>query len=291
MPDHPRPRNRDFSRFDSMTDGELEAILRSDAQNFEGEESDTEMLLYVMEVLAERNKTTASTNQSAKEAFETFKQYYMPETDTDDQLAHTSNPAKRKTVVSVVPLWLRRMTAAVAVVVLIILGATTVNALGYDLWEIVVQWTQETFHFGIVNSGEAMAPATGDEREFTSLQEVLDLEKITTPLVPTWIPARYKLETVKIEETPMQKTYLAIYLCEEDMLRIQVKRFLGEDPQQIEQSDDIIEIYEYSGIKYYILRNYDQLKVIWVIDCFECYISGQLSVDELKSMINSVMKE
>ena len=101
MPDHPRPRNRDFSRFDSMTDGELEAILRSDAQNIEGEESDTEMLLYVMEVLAERNKTTASTNKSAKEAFETFKQYYMPESDPDDLPA--SAQEKRKSVIAWIP--------------------------------------------------------------------------------------------------------------------------------------------------------------------------------------------
>ena len=162
MPDHPRPRNNDFSRFDSMTDGELEAILRSDAQNIEGEESDTEMLLYVMEVLAERNKTTTSTNKSAKEAFETFKQYYMPE--TDDQPAHTYEPMKRKMVVSIIPLWLRRMSMVAAVVVIIMLGATTVNAFGGDFWEIVVQWTQETFHLGSANRTETMAPAVDDER-------------------------------------------------------------------------------------------------------------------------------
>lgn len=287
MPDHPRPRNKDFSRFDSMTDGELEAILRSDAQNIEGEESDTEMLLYVMEVLAERNKTTTSTNKSAKEAFETFKQYYMPE--TDDQPAHTYEPMKRKMVVSIIPLWLRRMSMVAAVVVIIMLGATTVNAFGGDFWEIVVQWTQETFHLGSANSTETMAPAVDDEREFGSLQEVLDLEKITTPLVPTWIPEGYEFIEVKVEESPIQKKYIAVYQYGENQLKIQIKKYFDDDPQQVEQSEDLVEVYDRAGISFFIFRDYDQLRVVWINDGYECYISGRIGAEEIKKMINSVL--
>lgn len=286
MPDHPRPRNKDFSRFDSMTDGELEAILRSDAQNIEGEESDTEMLLYVMEVLAERNKTTTSTNKSAKEAFETFKQYYMPE--TDDQSAHASELQKRKTVVSIIPLWLRRMSMVAAVVVVIMLGATTVSAFGGDFWEIVVQWTQETFHLGSANSTETMAPAVDDEREFESLQEVLDLEKITTPLVPTWIPDGYEFLEVRIEESPVQKKYVALYQCGDRQLKIQIKKYLVVDSQQMEQSEDYVEVYEVDGVEYYLIGNYDQMKAVWIIDGYECYISGPFNTEEMKLMIESI---
>ena len=286
MPDHPRPRNRDFSRFDSMTDGELEAILRSDAQNIEGEESDTEMLLYVMEVLAERNKTTASTNKSAKEAFETFKQYYMPESDPDDLPA--SAQEKRKSVIAWIPTWLRRMTAAAAVLVVLLLGATTVSAFGDDLWDIVVQWTQETFHLGCANSTETMAPAADDEREYESLQEVLDLEKITTPLVPTWIPEEYEFVEVKVEESPIQKKYIAVYQSGESQLKIQIKKYFMDDPQQVEQSEDLIEIYEHVGISFYIFKDYDQLRVVCIHDGYECYITGHICSGEIKRMIDSI---
>ena len=47
---------RDFSNYDSMETEELEEILRSDADAPESKESDTELLLYIMEVLAKRRK-------------------------------------------------------------------------------------------------------------------------------------------------------------------------------------------------------------------------------------------
>ena len=46
----------DLSQFDVMTTEELEEILRLDAEMPEGQESDTEKILYIMEVLAQRNK-------------------------------------------------------------------------------------------------------------------------------------------------------------------------------------------------------------------------------------------
>ena len=119
---------------------------------------------------------------------------------------------------------------------------------------------------------------------------MLDLEKITTQLVPTWIPEGYELEEIKIEETPIQKKILAIYKFGDSTLKFQIKYFLSGDPQQIEQSDDTIDIYESNGITYYILGNYDQLKTVWVIDCYECYISGPLSMEEIKLMIDSIMR-
>ena len=45
MPNNQNRSNQDFSRFDSMSNEELEEILRLDAQKTEGEESDLEMLL------------------------------------------------------------------------------------------------------------------------------------------------------------------------------------------------------------------------------------------------------
>lgn len=291
MPETPKPRYSDFSRFDSMTNGELEEILRLDAQNIEGEESDTEMLLYVMEVLAERRRKSENHGKSAKEAFKTFQEYYLPESDSENLTVHTSEPVEKKTAIVKMPAWLHRATAAAAIVVLVVLGATTVSAFGYDLWDIVVQWTQETFHLGSANSTEAMDLSTSDGREFASLQEALDQEEISTPLVPTWVPDGYDFVSVQIEESPVQKKYLAIYACDDGVLMIQIKRHLNDDPQQIEQSEDLIEIYESSGISYYIFDNYDQLSAAWINNSFECYISGQLSIAEMKDIIDSITKE
>ena len=70
-----------LSQYDAMTTEELEEILRLDAEMPEGQESDTEKILYIMEVLAERKRNTSHTGNTALEAYESFKQNYMPETD------------------------------------------------------------------------------------------------------------------------------------------------------------------------------------------------------------------
>ena len=67
----------DLSKFDSMTTEELEEVLRLDAQAPEEQESDTEKILYIMEMLTERKRNNGHTGKTALEAYESFKQYYL----------------------------------------------------------------------------------------------------------------------------------------------------------------------------------------------------------------------
>ena len=71
--------NRDFSKYEAMSTEELEEILRLDAEAPEGAQSDTELILYILEVLASRRNTKNSTGNTAQEAWESFQQNYMPE--------------------------------------------------------------------------------------------------------------------------------------------------------------------------------------------------------------------
>ena len=48
---------RDFSRFDKLSTEELREIIRQDSMLTEDEESDTDAILYIMEVLANREKS------------------------------------------------------------------------------------------------------------------------------------------------------------------------------------------------------------------------------------------
>ena len=71
--------NRDFSKYEAMSTEELEEILRLDAEAPEGAQSDTELVLYILEVLASRRNTNNITGNTAQEAWESFQQNYMPE--------------------------------------------------------------------------------------------------------------------------------------------------------------------------------------------------------------------
>ena len=114
---------RDFSKYDEMTTEELEEILRLDAEMIDGQESDTEILLYVMEVLTQRKKQAGQTGNTAQEAYETFTQHYLPEimnTDNTDSV-----PVKRSKPVNRTLHWARAMAATAAVLVILIAGSVT----------------------------------------------------------------------------------------------------------------------------------------------------------------------
>ena len=234
MPNNQNRSNQDFSRFDSMTNEELEEILRLDAQKEEGEESDLEMLLYVMEVLAVRRKNSETPGKTAGEAFETFKAHYMPDDSTDD----TAQVSSKVQVINMKPTkrlrpWLSRLVATAAILALVLVSSVTVHAMGIDIWDIVVKWTQETFQLRSVDATEPIEALPNDNRSYSSLEDALYESGITLTLVPTSFPDGYELVDIKIDESPMQLSILAFYQCGGKNIKIQIKRFFDDDPEQI----------------------------------------------------------
>ena len=266
----------DLSKYDAMTTEELEEILRLDAQAPEEQESDTEMILYVMEVLAERKRNNSHTGNTALEAYESFKQNYMPETD------HPIIPMKTKRRC---PRWVRSLTAAAAVLAILIAGSVTAKAFGFNIWKAVVQWTQETFHFGDWGNSDP-----NNNRSYSSLQEALEQGKITRPLAPNWFPDGYQLEDINIEQTPVKRRYTAKYTSGDQILRITIQDHLDGEPLYVEQSDGLVEEYTASGITYYLFENNKRTQAVWIVDSYECRITGELTIDTLKMMINSIEK-
>ena len=265
-----------FAKYDSMTTEKLEEILRLDAEMPEGQESDIDKILYIMEVLAERKRNNCHTGKTALEAFESFKQNYMPE------IENNSVPVKTK---SGLPRWVRSLTAAAAVLAFLLVGSVTAKAFGFNVWKAVIQWTQETFHFGNWGNSDPR-----NSRAYASLQEALEQGEITTPLAPTWFPDGYELDDITIQQTPFKKVYKAIYTNGEQILIITVQDHLGNSPVYVEQSEGLVEEFEISGITYYLVENNEKVQAAWILDSYECGISGKVTIDELKLMINSIEK-
>lgn len=285
MPNKRSRENRDFSLFHTMTDEELEEFLRLDEQTTEGAESDLEEILYIMEVLAERNKNRFSAGKSAEEAFISFQKNYMPQEDPAERGPKPEVPARKPRQ------WIRRLTAAAAAIAVVVVCSVTASAFGFDIWGTIVKWTQETFHFVDVGQESSGQPARADNRDFYSLNDTLIKKGISASLVPNWFPDGYELADVRIDESPMRLSIIAIYQSGEQTIKIQIKEYLVGDPQQIEKSDSLVEIYESDGITYYIFADNTQLRTAWITNNFECYFSGQLGTEEIKMMIDSIAKE
>ena len=268
--------NIDFTIYDSMATQELEEILRLDTEMPEGQESDIDKILYIMEVLAERKRSNSHTGKTALEAYESFKQNYMPETDNNA----IPIEAKHK-----VPRWVRSLTATAAVLAILLTGAVTAKAFGFDVWKAVVQWSQETFHFGDGGGSEA-----DDNLHYTSLREALEKGNVPVWFVPTYIPAEFSLAEINVQQTPKNSIYTAKYICEEKVIIIAVRNYLDCDPFYVEQSEGFVEEYEMSGIAFYLLSNQGQNRAIWLYESYECEISGNVTIEELKEIIDSIQK-
>lgn len=283
MSENQNGRVQKLSEYDEMATEQLEEILRLDAQAPEGQESDVDTLLYIMGVLADRRKKEGHAGKTALEAYESFKLYYLPE--VENIAEETEMKATPRKIPSKL---LRGLSAAAAVVLVLVLGTVTAKAFGVDIWETIAKWTQETFHFSSSENEEY--PDAGEELPYSSLIEALKAGNIEENLVPTWLPDGYELKDVIVEETPTQNIYYAIYQNGECIIKINVRNYLNDYPQYVEQGEGLLETYEASGVVYYLIQNYDNSRAEWITHSYECYISGDLTIEQLKLMIDSIEK-
>ena len=90
---------RDFSKFDKMSTEELNEILRQDSQLPDGEDSDTDAILYIMGVIAKRNQELPSSDfGDVNHAWSSFNKNYRFASsegcslfDFDDEPQHLSD--------------------------------------------------------------------------------------------------------------------------------------------------------------------------------------------------------
>ena len=286
MPDSLNRRDEKFAKYDAMSTDELQQILRDDASKSEGAESDTETLFYVMEVLAKRRQAR-NEGKSPEEALESFKQNYYTENDISSVSESTTaafKPSSRGR-------WRRGLIVAAAMLVIVIGSSITANAMGFDLWEVIAKWTQETFHFGYAEQvDETNDPSPIYANPCVSLQEALDKQNITAELIPLWLPDRYVEGNVHVTQTPKHRSFIANYICDNDEIIIRIAEYLDGFPMQIEKSDSLLEIYESAEIDYYIFENDGTLQAVWIHDKYECMISGPLTLSEIKEVIDSIWK-
>lgn len=277
MSDLDNRRACELKEYREMTDDQLRQILRSDAQNTEGEETDVEQLLEIMEELACRRKERNEC-KDPEQALESFWRNYEPESG-----ARVATRRKR----TVTPL-LRTVAAAAAAVIIVIGGTVTAKAFGFDVFEIVGKWTKETFHF---KSGDLTSPVEsgdGNTQPYESVQVLLDQYGVEQRMVPNWIPEGYALVDVQMQETPERRCFTAVYGRGQERLEMQIDGYLRGTPDISDQWGEVAECYESAGISYYLYQNGERLCAVWTVETYSCCISGEVTAQEMKKMIESI---
>ena len=182
----------------------------------------------------------------------------------------------------------RRIAAIAACLVLVFSFATSANAFSFrDVWNAVVTWAQETFSFSM--GVEVSEPLPYDNNEYSSFQDALEKSKVPIP-IPTFIPDSYELSEILVDQNPLQETYLAVYTNGKQRLKISIQSYISDKPEQVEVSTNYKEIYNKNNVDYYLFSNHTHNQAVWISGNYECYISGELSIEELKLMIDSIEK-
>lgn len=295
------PKNRfrpDYSKYDAMSTEELELILRQDFQR-PAEQSDPDAILYIAEVIKQRNSEQAPESRpDVDAAWQSFLENYYPEADafTDEEDApddgirlHSATPLpehskpqkngrKRRRLI--------RSAQIAAIFALIILtSSVTASAFGFNLWHAVAQWANETFYF---ESEEDSKQTT----EFSSLLDALEEYGITDAVAPTWMPDGYVLTDVSVLETPTQIKFTGSYFNSTDELIIQIYCYQDDTvPSITYEKNENVTVYQINNIDHYIMTNMsndNNTQAIWTSGNNECLISGNLSESEMKIIINSI---
>lgn len=301
------PDGRNFSKFDDWSTEALEEILRQDSNLPEGENHDTDLILYIMEVIAKREPHPTGDFSDVDAAWKTFNEKYRPyagdgqslyenehpdiielkSTETTPFTPANPTPAKRR------GRGLLRVACVAAVIVgLAFAGTITSYAFGYDLWGYVAQWSKETFGF----VSEDPAPPSDSfspqaQQEFTDLQSTLDGYGITEKLVPKYIPEGYEQSEIYIDAFDSIINVTVAYEGDGPTIIFDVTHSIKNLRSNHQKDESDPEIYKTNGVEHFIMTNMDKYLAVWRNGNNEGSISGLETKEELIKMIDSIYEE
>lgn len=274
------PETQSLSRYDTMTTQELEQILWLDSEAPEGKGLDTRTILHIMEVIDQRQRDHDPT--AAQKAWDSFRQHYLPEQeDAPEEAKPIKHLHKRP----------RRWLVAAAVIALLVCIPLAVGALNWDkTQDVLATWKDGIFSFESTDTTQptTTAPETTAPRHYTSLQEAMEENGVEAKVLPTWIPDRFTLVDITVGQ--IRPTFSAIYEDGDDILDMIAAPFSPSSPGRYPIDDELVELYQSGGTDYYIFYNNDRLTAVWLKEPYECCIAGDLSLEEMKMMIDSIEK-
>ena len=268
-----------------MTAEQLEELLRQDAQA-EHSRLSGEDILEIMEVIERKKNEIEKPQTDGDAAWQDFKENYLgnaalyvPDMDeeTDSRPADSSRLTPKKKAS-------RSLRTVLIAAVLIVALCTT--AVGKGLFRTIADWTRETFSFRDAEENEETTVV------FQSLQSELN-EYCELPLVPNWAPKGTEKIDGTIETKQANKTRLmSNYQTPDGEFYIIILLYDTKPEKYLytyEKNDAAItEEYVVNGIVHQIVRNDETNTVVWAYDTAECSIHGDLSIDELKRMVDSI---
>lgn len=128
------------------------------------------------------------------------------------------------------------------------------------------------------------------EVENVSLKETLTALQINYPMAPSRLPDGYKQTRIQVTNDHMLGTYdvRADYDNGDSKMFIQILKITDTTGDTIEKDDRPVIEYTKENTTWYIMHNLQRLNTATMMDDYEVLISAPISVDEMKSIIDSI---
>ena len=258
----------------------------------DGGEIDVEALDSLLEQMEAVSPLPASLSTDPEESLKQFRRRYA-------SVIETANAGTVEDI-SAVPekrhsnrLFVRALPFAAALMLL--LSSITAQAFGMNVFSVIARWTAEIFRLDGGSTPYAtvsIRPLEVDEEAtYQSLEEAMEAFGIRAPLVPKEIPERFEL--VEVTAT-CRKTGILIcadFKSSDGAFRIRYNEAEAQEFNTLEKENTSVDSHFVKGIEHKLTSDLGRHKAVWRNGDFECRITGDLSEQEIITIIDSIYQE
>ena len=263
--------------FSSLSPEELAAAMEQMLDDMTEEDYDPELLNAYLDALDE--KAPMPEVPDAEVSFARFRKKLLsivPEQQNTAPAHRVRGRSLRRVVVTV--------AATVALLFALMVGA---QAAGLDVFGNLAKWTDDLFWF-------LPSPGQGETSEYYSLfHEALENQSLPKELAPTWYPEGFTAGEPEVWDDEFGTVVqLDFNNTETDgFLTVSVERY--SNPTDIglslfEKDSTPVDVYTSNNRSFYILSNLGNTVAVWADENLLMSIRGNLSIEEIKVMINSI---
>ena len=258
----------------------------------DGGEIDVEALDALLERMEAVSPLPASLSTDPEEGLERFRRRYASFIEAADAGPPEEVPSAPERRHSKKPF--ARMLAIAAVLILL-LSTVTAQAFGVNVFAAIARWTSEIFRLDGGSTPYAMVTESpleeGETATYESLEAAVDAFGIDAPLVPKEIPEGFELIGVTAINRKAGITICADYQDEDDYLQILYNEAAAQEFNTLEKENQPVDSYYVKGIEHRLTSDQGRQKAAWQNGDFECKITGDISRQELETMIDSIYRE
>ena len=285
-----------YAYLDQLSTQELEELLRADLSS--AEDGQDGAVFHIVEVMLKREMDEpAGAVPDTDAAWKEFKQYYdIPEGsglslypcgDADASPSSAAGAdlrprARRRRI-----LWRSSLIVAAAMAALLC-GMVAAQASGVDVFGTLGRWTNDTFRF--ISRYTVGEPDDGMSPEYRDIVRSTLAGWGAEDLFPTWSPEGFEASEPQILSTVKSDILNIFFNGNGKFYSIEITHF--HDSASLagafEKDSGAVEEYISNGRLCYIFSNIDMLSGTWLDEEFMVVVSGDLTSDEMKSIIDSI---